>query len=247
MLVKQTSGMYLSSILRISGVVHGYSTRSFGDIRKPSNREAFLRRFNLAPVRLVSPEQVHSNQVHVVDYHEARKQIPKVDALVFQANLPGKHDSCPVLAVRTADCVPLLLVDAVARIVAVAHAGWRGTLQSIATKVVEKMQQLGANPAQIRVSLGPHIGACCYNVTLGRARRFEQRFARDKVVGRRAGIYYLDLGAANVGQLLAAGIRAGHIDANPICTSCYHEDFFSLRRDGQAGFGETMGVIGFAN
>lgn len=238
--------MYLSSILRIPGVVHGYSTRRFGDIRQQSNREAFLRRFNLTPARVVSPEQVHGNLVHVVDYREAGKQIPQVDALVFLSNFPGEHDTCTVLAVRTADCVPLLFVDPVARILAVAHAGWRGTLRSIATKVVEKMQQLGAKPAQIRVSIGPHIAACCYNVTLGRARRFEQRFARDKIVGRRAGTYYLDLGAANVRQLRVAGIRAEHIDAHPVCTSCHNADFFSLRRDGQAGFGETMGVIGFA-
>ncbi len=135
------------------------------------------------------------------------------------------------LAIRTADCVPLLLADPEHRAVAAVHAGWKGTLAAIAQHTVARMQnEFGSKPRALLVAIGPCIQACCFEV----GDEVAEHFTGD-VIQRQSGRRpHIDLAAANHSQLLSAGISANHIDVSQACTCCDAERFHSYRRDGLA-------------
>jgi YfiH family protein len=142
-----------------------------------------------------------------------------------------------ILAVSTADCVPLLFFESRARVIGAAHAGWRGTMKGIAPRVVTTLaKEYGASPEGIHVAIGPSIGPCCYEVGKEVLSQISpDRY--DEVVSRptreRA---HLDLAELNRLQLTEAGIPPGAIHAAALCTACHPDRFFSYRRDrGRSG------------
>lgn len=237
--MKYTNGAYQSALLTgLSGVVHGYSSRALGDGRKPENAKIFVKQVTGKDMKMLRAQQVHGAAVAMVGA-DSPAVIPAVDGLVTTA-------SDIALEVHVADCVPLLFVDPASGISAVAHAGWRGTYGRIARNTVAKMVEAGATAGQIRVSVGPHIGRCCYVVDEERAKSFLEEFGSDeRIAGVSSGGWYLDLGQVNRNELLAAGITEEHIDAPVFCTSCQIDTFFSYRKDTKETFGEMIGIIGF--
>ncbi len=149
----------------------------------------------------------------------------------------------PVLAAFAADCIPLLLADPVARVCGAAHSGWRGTVGKIAGNMVARMVELGARPAELRVALGPSIGACCFEVGPEVVAEFHAAFGELPgmvVAGPRKD--HLDLAVVTRHVLERAGVLPEHIDSRPPCTRC-SDRFYSYRRDGKEG-GVLMGFIG---
>ena len=139
------------------------------------------------------------------------------DALL--ENAPGS-----VVAVKTADCIPILLVDSRQRAVAAVHAGWRGTAAGIARRAVEAMRErFGTLPADLHAAIGPGIGKCCYEVGPEVAARFGE-----------PGRAHIDLAEANRRQLLDAAVTPERIYASNLCTMCRPEEFYSFRRDKEA-------------
>jgi YfiH family protein len=129
-----------------------------------------------------------------------------------------------VIAIKTADCMPILLVDERHRAVAAVHAGWRGTVARIASGAVEAMRRrFGTEPRDVHAAIGPGIGKCCYQVGPEVAVQFGER---DRA--------YISLSDANRGQLLEAGVTPGRIYASNLCTMCLTREFHSFRRDGDA-------------
>jgi polyphenol oxidase len=125
------------------------------------------------------------------------------------------------VAIRTADCYPILLADAQNRAVAAVHAGWRGTAGRIVVKTLDQMRAcFGTTPADVHAAIGPGIGVCCYEVGDEVARRFGFD-ART----------HLDLASENRKQLEAAGVPSQNIEALGVCTFCDAERFFSYRRE----------------
>jgi YfiH family protein len=155
-------------------------------------------------------------------------------------------------AIQTADCLPVLLVDPVQRVVAAVHAGWRGTCQRIAAKAVCLMQTgLGSHPRNCLAVVGPAIGKCCYEVGEEVVEAFTQEFPHSKGFfsqapsgkATRANSQCLNLAAACRSQLLDAGLTAGNIFTDGPCTACETDRFFSHRADaGRAG--RMMSMIG---
>ena len=179
--------------------------------------------------RLVAMEQVHGADVHLVTESDlAGAQVPVVDALVTR--LPQV-----ALMVRVADCVPVLLGDPVARVVAAAHAGRLGLVAGIVPKTVEAMRDLGATA--IRAWLGPHVCGHCYEVP-------EQ--LRAEVVGvvpesfgqTTWGTPALDLGAGVAAQLAGLGVEVTDLSR---CT-LEDDDLFSYRRQGERS-GRLAGLV----
>ncbi len=206
-------------------------------MRTSNARVAFLASCGFWPSDLVLAEQIHGNGVSVVTHNHRGKVVPAVDGLVSgEANV--------ALGVRAADCVPLLFADPVHHILGAAHAGWKGTLNNIADNVVDAMKKIGADVKNIIVSIGPHIGACCYDVSRERAVKFANKFGTEPNIIADAGdAWHLDLGAINRMSLMRAGILPQHIAAPVACTSCQHQDYFSFRKDSKETFGEIMGVV----
>lgn len=132
--------------------------------------------------------------------------------------------------VSVADCVPVLLADPETGAVAAVHAGWRGTLARAAAVGVRALgAEAGAPPRRLLASIGPSIGPCCYEVSPDLAARFGAELGPEVV--RRGGRPRLDLWAANVAVLRAAGLEPARVELLGRCTSCERDLFFSHRRD----------------
>lgn len=184
---------------------------------------------------LVMPRQTHSCRVAVIDERFRLMDIEKqedalegVDALV--TSLKGV-----VVGVNTADCVPIVLADEKAGVIAVAHAGWRGTVGRIAGAVVEEMCRQGAQTRRIHAAMGPSICQECFEVGDEVVEAFgKAHFDLDAIVKRNAvtGKAHIDLRAANRAVLIAAGVPSDQIVLSQHCSRCEHERFFSARRLG---------------
>jgi hypothetical protein len=169
------------------------------------------------------------------------KQVHSADCVVAggRAGVLGPGDALledtpgAVVAVKTADCVPILLADERHRAVAAVHAGWRGTASGIATRAVEAMgKRFGTDPADLHAAIGPAIGGCCYEV----GPEVAERFGRE-------GRVHLDLPDINRGQLTEIGIPATRIYVSGMCTMCRGDEFHSFRRDREAA-GRLYSFVG---
>lgn len=165
----------------------------------------------------LSPQQTHSDHVELVD---ERMEYPDTDGLIItQKKIP--------IALRFADCTPLIFYDAKQKIGAISHAGWRGTAQKIGPKTVSKMMvNFGSNPNDIIAIIGPAIGLCCYEVSE------EVRYKLLETVFDTAGLTQgknVDLKQINARQLQEMGITK--IDICPYCTSCNNDLFYSYRKE----------------
>jgi len=191
----------VSELDEIEWLVHGFGTRH-ADTPGRFQRFATLK-------------QVHS--AVCVAGAGRRGVLGTGDALL--ENTPGA-----VVAVKTADCIPLLLVDPNHRAVAAVHAGWRGTVAGIAQSAVAALGiQFGSRAGDLHAAIGPAIGKCCYEVGAEVAARFG-------VVGRA----HIDLAETVRRQLEAAGVGGQRIYISGLCTKCRSEEFHSFRRDGEA-------------
>ena len=138
-----------------------------------------------------------------------------------------------VIAIKTADCIPILLVDERHHAVAAVHAGWRGTVARIAAGAVEAMRtRYGSEPRDLHAAIGPGIGKCCFEVGPEVAAQFGE-----------PGRVHIDLTAANGRQLQESGVTPERIYASNLCTMCQAEDFHSFRRDGE-GAGRLYSFAG---
>ena len=182
-------------------LVHGFGTRL-------ANVPALFE--NLATLR-----QIHSATcVGAAGRHGV---LGEGDALL-------ENTSGSVVAIKTADCLPILLVDDRHRAVAAVHAGWRGTVAGIAQRAVEAMRaQFGSVPEDLRAAIGPGIGECCYEVGPEVAAQFG-----------RQGRAHVDLAEANRRRLMDAGVTPERIYASNLCTMCRADEFHSFRRDKEA-------------
>lgn len=149
-----------------------------------------------------------------------------------------------LLAIETADCLPLLIVDPANRRVAAAHAGWRGTAARVAQEAVRSMVAAGSKPGQLLVALGPAIGPCCYEVGADVEVAFGEDSSKFFVPGP-ASRKHLDVVAVNRAQLEEAGVPSSQIESVNLCTRCRGDLFFSYRRDG-ANAGRMISVVGFS-
>jgi YfiH family protein len=181
---------------------------------------------------LVLPQQIHGNQVAIVTEKDRgrgalpRTEIPSVDGLVTSTPY------LPVMAV-SADCPLIGLFDPVSESLGIVHAGWRGTVQAIASVAVHTMgQAFGAKPENIIAAIAPSIGPCCYEVgdeVIERVKNLpEGNFLHGK-----EDHFYLDLWAANFHQLVRSGVQKEHIECANLCTRCHSDHFFSYRREGK--------------
>ena len=269
--------LQLTPLRKLPWLVHGFSTRPGGvsllggqpvlnlgfmewDTREnvAENRRLLQAALDAECLRLAPLKQIHSDVIHLFSASPAHSC--KGDASV--TNRPGL-----LLAVQTADCVPILLVDPKKRAVAAIHAGWKGTLARIAEKAVGRLRlEFGSKPSDLLAALGPSIGPCCYEVGADFVTKFNAQFADasgffdEPRTGDEPNPLqwlsmmppghqppprnvHLDLPKANGAQLLVAGLRPQNIFSSGVCTACRTDLFFSHRREG-ALTGRLLSVIG---
>jgi len=273
-------------------IVHGFSTRAGGFSRVyrqgdlnlgftkddsraavERNRAEFLRTLGaVSRTRsgstngeklwpLITLRQVHSDIIRRVD--SIHDEPLAGDGLI--TILPGA-----LLAIQTADCLPVIIVDTKRRAVGVFHAGWRGTVKRVVEKGVGEMVRcFGSRPKDMKAVIGPGIQGCCYEVGEEVRTKFETQFSygvslfreikdsdpvREKypllfLTARAPGHselpkrIFLDLVEANRQQLIAAGVPKRNIESSSLCTNCHPELLFSYRAE-KGKTGRTMAVAG---
>lgn len=181
--------------------------------------------------RLATLKQIHSDRIVEADHSGC---LGEGDALI--SNRPGI-----LLAIRTADCLPILMADPRNRAVAAVHAGWRGMAHEIAPKTVQAMvERYRTNPEDLLVAVGPGIGGCCFEVGAEVATQFAQFFPdRSDLSGRTK----IDLVVTARRQLRRNGVRVGLLATAELCTSCGADLFHSYRRDRDQA-GRMLSAIG---
>ena len=273
-----------SQILELGGLqkfpwlVHGFSTRIGGasapvsgqrvlnlgftewDTREAvqRNRQTFQSALGAGNLVLVPLKQFHSALIRF---------FPAAPAAPSKGDAAVTNKSGLLLAVQTADCVPILLVDPTKRAVGAIHAGWRGTLARIAEKTVGQMRmRFGTKPSDLIAAIGPSIGGCCYEVGTELVTKFTSQFAEaeewfDEL---RTGDepnplqwlnmmppghqpppknVRLDLRKANCAQLLTSGLAEKNIYISDLCTACHSDLLFSYRKEADRS-GRLMSVVG---
>jgi YfiH family protein len=191
------------------------------------NRRRFVEEVSgkLTAMQLVTVRQIHSDVVRVVRSGdgalEGRLQTQEGKA-VLEGDGLVTHVRGVLLGVGTADCVPVLVVDRVRRVVGAFHAGWRGTVARIVEAGIATMrQEYGSQPEHLVAAVGPSIGTCCYAVGEEVRDRFAGEFEYGADLFRSVGgEMFVDLWEANRRQLLDAGVCVERITVVGECTGC---------------------------
>lgn len=243
--------------LEEAGVTHGFSTRLggvsegiFASMNLSYNRgdekaavDENYRRMGKAigftPDQLVFSNQVHDTKIKMVTREDCGKVMTGMDGL-----MTDEKGIC--LVTSYADCVPLFFYDPIKRVVAVSHSGWKGTVNRMGKKTVEKMESIyGSKAEDIIAAIGPSICQKCYEISEDVAIQFADAFPKEWydtfMVDKGNGKYQLDLWKVNEYILLDAGILREHLDITDLCTCCNPELLFSHR----ASKGKRGNLAGF--
>lgn len=189
----------------------------------------------------LSVKQVHGTEALVVDR-----------ALVSTDRFEGGWDALVtdqpgiMVAVRTADCVPVLIHDPTRHVVAAVHAGWRGAVAGIVPKTLALLEsRFGSCLEHVRISIGPSAGVCCYEVDEPVLARLGDGFRELTKVIRtlNGGKTHLDLKALVKEQVRALGAVPKSITTVNLCTICHEDLFFSYRRERKIN-GTMVSAIG---
>lgn len=220
---------------RSGGVSEGiYSSlnlgRNLGDDpgRVKANYGILCSALGVTESSIIRVNQVHGARIHVAapPGNIWPPSAPAVDADGLVTSDPGM-----TLMIFTADCVPILLHDPVARAVGAVHAGWRGTAADAAGSAVRAMaREFGSSPSDVRAAIGPCISKCCYETDSDVADAMSAALGASaaKCVFPRAGKFMVDLKEANRLLLARAGVEDIHISGD--CTSCLSDIYWSHRR-----------------
>ncbi len=241
--------VYLKSgLLDVSGVNHCFTTKcggvSCGNIkglnlgfRVGDDVNAVIQNYKLVAkdmdfpyARITAGRQTHSANIRIITEADAGKGISKESEFMDIDGLVTNVRGLP-LVVYYADCVPILLADKTAGVVAAVHSGWRGTVGEIAGNAVKIMaEKFNAKAENIVAAIGPSIGPCCFETGGEVACEFDS----DLVIEHGNGKFMVDLWEANERILLKYGLRKQNIDVSEMCTICNRDMLYSYRVDKEA-------------
>lgn len=209
------------------------------------NLKILAGKIDVNPANIIIPYQTHGAEIRKIDTaflslsdSEKSALLSGVDALITDV-----RGVC--LAVTTADCVPVFLFDPIKQIVAVIHAGWRGTCSKIVASAIDAMQQnFDSLPADIYAVIGPSVSGTVYNVGDELLDAFSAAgFPVDEIFQRRSGSLYLDLWMANKWLMLESGLDSEKIEIAGRCTYTESDTFFSARKLGIASGRMLSGIV----
>ena len=235
-----------SPLLERAGLPHLFTTRHFpGVAGSGDGTEVFTAEASpLLGGRGLAAAPAFLRQVHGADVVVAERagRLGEADALITERRgLP--------LAVFTADCLPIVIYDPAQRRLAAVHAGWRGTVQSVARAAVDRLVEAGSAADGLVVAIGPSIGPCCYEVDGPVIERLRAAFPggwERWVTPKGPGRWMLDLWTANEDQLVAADVDENMVENLRLCTACNLDRFYSYRREGSTRLGRSGRLVTLA-
>ncbi len=196
------------------------------------NYETICKAAGLDPNRLIFTRQTHTTNVLTADmkylgaYPPTDEGYTDIDGLVT-------NERNVTLVSQYADCVPLVFVDPVKKVIATSHAGWRGTVGEIGKVTINKMvNDFGCDKKDIIAGIGPSVSKCCYEVddpVIDKVKQLPLIKLEDVATIKPNGKYMLDLKELNRLILINSGISPENIDVADICTCCESDTFFSHR------------------
>ncbi|NTU66536.1 MAG: peptidoglycan editing factor PgeF [Candidatus Moranbacteria bacterium] len=197
--------------------------------RNRENREAFFEKTVIDSGSVFSAGLVHGGNSEIVS-HGGRKVISGTDALATK-------EKGIFLSITVADCVPVFLFDPINSIIAIAHAGWKGTVGNVLENTLENISKLGGSIEELHVALGPGIDVCHFEIRKDVLKEFS---GHEEFIMKKEGKMFVDLKGIITKKLLLAGVAGRNIENDPACTYC-NENLFSYRRD---RVGSMVAVIG---
>jgi len=257
-MVTPDRAMFCASTLEsCDGIRHGFFTRQGGvskgvygslncglgsrddeeNVRQ--NRSLVAETLGVPPERLLTLYQIHSATAVIVD-KPWNGAVSEADALVTRT--PGL-----AIGALTADCAPVLFCDPEARVIAAAHAGWRGALLGIVEATVASMERLGAKPERVVAVIGPTISQRAYEVGADYVERFlaeEPASSPFFMTDDGSGEPHFDLAGYVAERLARAGV--GTVSDLGLCTYCDETRLFSYRRSqhhGEQDYGRQISAI----
>ena len=208
----------------LPNIEHFFTTRELTiksaevEIQEIVEKNKELIKNHLKINQLICPTQTHSANVEFAI--ENKTDYPNTDALIL-------NNTNQAIFLNFADCTPIILYDEKQHIAAIAHAGWKGTAQKIATKTVQTMN---SNPKNIIAIIGPAISLCCYEIGDDVYNQLKDTVQNtNNLFITKNNNIYADLKAINARQLEEIGVNK--IDVCPYCTSCNNDLFYSYRKE----------------
>lgn len=236
---QQTSLWSVKAWEQYPWLLQGFTTRTSGNLALHTgddinsiiaNRQSISADLGIKINSWVTGNQVHGTNIEQVSHVHRGKGSTSLDTAFSNTDGLITEDANILLASFYADCVPLLFIAPDPKIIAMAHAGWRGTANLIGVRMLQTFKTLYAVESnQIEVAIGPSIGPCCYQVGEEVAKNFP-----DTAVKREKESIFLDLWQANQEQLINYGLPPERLHTAKVCTYC-HQEFFSYRREGNQG------------
>ena len=190
---------------------------------------------------IASLKQIHSTQVRVIDNPANVGAMSQGEGDALVTNQPQL-----LLVVRTADCVPVLLIDNELGVIGAIHAGWRGAVDGIVSKTIQTcVEHFGSHVSHLHVAIGPSIGPCCYEVDAQVIEPLKTHYPDWLGVLQKTtnGKGMLDLRRLIWHQVLASGISEQHVEKVEHCTHCRGDLFFSYRREGKVNGTMLNGIM----
>lgn len=237
----------ISSFEETGLVRHGFSTREGGvsggcyssmnlRFHCDDTRENVLKNYEIIAAtlgmdykRLVLSKQVHEDIIHTATEADCGNGITRENAFASVDALITDKPNIPLVTLY-ADCTPVFFLDPNKRVIALAHSGWRGTVQRISAKVIEKMKtDYGSNPKDILTAIGPSIQIDHFEVGDEVAEIFLKEFGKETAV-KYGEKYHVNMQKAIKIQLTQAGVKEENIDDCGICTYCHSDLLFSHRK-----------------
>lgn len=203
------------------------------DKKYETNRTSFFKEIGIDYNNVISAHLEHKTGIKNIRNNK-KKIIPKTDALVSK-------EKNIFLSVTSADCIPILFYEPTVKIVGIAHAGWRGIVKKIANKTIEKIIDLGGDPKNIRVAMGPGINKCHFDI----GNRISKQFLPySKLIDKRGDKYFVELKEIINEQLIESGIDKRNIENTRECTFCKSKKYFSYRKEKDPNVGLMISLIG---
>lgn len=223
-----------------SPISSGFGTRFLGDSRNIDNIKKYFLTISPKIESVVLPEQKHTSNISFISKKDNNK-------LLIKKNTDGLITNIKNIAitVQTGDCVPIIYADTKNMIVGISHQGWKGILGGMPIKMIDKLIESGAEIENIKVVIGPSIGACCYEIKSDVREAYRQKFngLSEKTISFIKDASYLNLSYISYLLLKKHGIKEENIDHRFFCTSCQKTYFYSNRRDSGESYGQMFSYV----